>query len=251
MRSWTRPIRPDTRGAPPVKFRRKSDATEPAGADEASKETPEAAPEGPFDAADLPEVPEGLQRIDLGSLLVVAPEGLELRLQVDEATEQIQAVLLAGADGALELRAFAAPRGGDLWGDVRPQIAADMVQRGGTATEQEGRYGTELLCELTRTMPDGRTGKQLSRIVGVNGNRWMLRATLIGAPARGTDIAEPWLSALTQVGVERGQGAMPVGEALDLVMPEGARRVGPAVPPGTKDARGRTTEDPHFGHDHD
>ncbi|MEN8706536.1 MAG: DUF3710 domain-containing protein [Nocardioides marinisabuli] len=234
-----------------MKFRRKSDATEPAGADEASKETPEAAPEGPFDAADLPEVPEGLQRIDLGSLLVVAPEGLELRLQVDEATEQIQAVLLAGADGALELRAFAAPRGGDLWGDVRPQIAADMVQRGGTATEQEGRYGTELLCELTRTMPDGRTGKQLSRIVGVNGNRWMLRATLIGAPARGTDIAEPWLSALSQVGVERGQGAMPVGEALDLVMPEGARRVGPAVPPGTKDARGRTTEDPHFGHDHD
>ncbi len=234
-----------------MKFRRKSDATESAGAAEAAQETPAAAPEGPFDAADLPELPEGLQRIDLGSLLVVVPEGLELRLQVDEATEEIQAVLLAGADGAIELRAFAAPRGGDLWGDVRPQIAADMVQRGGTATEQEGRYGTELLCELTRTMPDGRTGKQLSRILGVNGNRWMLRATLIGAPARGSDVAEPWLSALSQVGVERGQGAMPVGEALDLVLPEGARRVGPAVAPGTKDDRGRSTDHPHFGHDHD
>jgi len=234
-----------------VKFRRKSDATESAGAAEAAQETPAAPPEGPFDAAELPELPEGQQRIDLGSLLVVVPEGLGLRLQVDEATEEIQAVLLAGPDGAIELRAFAAPRGGDLWGDVRPQIAADMVQRGGTATEQEGRYGTELLCELTRTMPDGRTGKQLSRILGVNGNRWMLRATLIGAPARGSDVAEPWLSALTQVGVERGEGAMPVGEALDLVLPEGARRVGPAVPPGTKDDRGRATDHPHFGHDHD
>ncbi len=233
-----------------MKFRRKSDATAPVEVDEAS-DGAQSGVQGPFDAADLPELPDGGERIDLGSLLVAPFEGLELRLQVDEATQEIQAVMLAGGDGALELRAFAAPRNGDLWADVRPQIADDMAQRGGTAVEQEGLFGPELVCELTRTMPDGRTGKQLSRIIGINGPRWMLRATLIGAPARGTEIPEPWLGALTQVGVQRGQGAMPVGEALDLVLPEGARPVGPVVPPGTKDDRGRGTDNPHFGHDHD
>ena len=36
--------------------------------------------------------------------------GLELQLQVDEASGQVVAVVLAGEDGAVELRAFAAPR---------------------------------------------------------------------------------------------------------------------------------------------
>ncbi len=36
--------------------------------------------------------------------------------------------MLAGPDGALELRAFAAPRNGDLWSEVRPQIAGDVAR---------------------------------------------------------------------------------------------------------------------------
>ncbi len=61
-----------------------------------------------------------MQRLDLGSLLITPEPGRELRLQVDERTQAVQAVLLAGSDGALELRAFAAPRNGDLWSEVRP-----------------------------------------------------------------------------------------------------------------------------------
>ena len=75
-------------------------------------------------------------------------EGAELRLQVDEQTGEVQSVMLAGEEGALELRAFAAPRNGDLWSEVRPQIAADVAQHGGTATEREGRWGTELVCQM-------------------------------------------------------------------------------------------------------
>ena len=77
--------------------------------------------------------------------------------------------MLAGADGAVELRAFAAPRGGDLWDEIRPQIAAEYAQRGGTATEREGRYGTELHCQLTVRTDDGKTATQPSRVVGING----------------------------------------------------------------------------------
>jgi hypothetical protein len=180
---------------------------------------------GPFDADDLPD--DGVERVDLGSLLIAPEDGRELRLQVDEASGQVQSVMLAGADGALEMRAFAAPRNGDLWSEVRPQIAAEMSQRGGTATEREGRFGTELVCQLTVKRPEGGTAVQPSRIVGINGPRWLLRATLLGKPALEVDDASAWLDSLEQVVVRRGAHALPVGEPLPLVLPDQARRVAP------------------------
>jgi hypothetical protein len=206
-----------------VKFRRKSaDAEAAAAADPAAEtETPEepgaAVAGGPYDIDDLPD--DRTARIDLGSLLVAPAEGLEVRLQVDEERDQVQAVLLAGPEGALELRAFAAPRNGDLWSETRPRIAADFAQRGGTATEREGRFGTELVCQVTMRMADGRTGTQPSRIIGVNGPRWLLRATLLGRPAQEPETAGGWEDVIARVAVRRGAHAMPVGAELPLTMP--------------------------------
>jgi Protein of unknown function (DUF3710) len=204
-----------------VKFRRKS-ADAQSGIDPAA-ETGVAAeglplPSGPFDIDDLP-VEDDVPRVDLGSMLVAPGEGLELRLQVDEDEEEVQAVVLAGPEGALELRAFAAPRGGDLWSEIRPRLAADYAQRGGTATEREGRFGTELLCQVTVRTPDGRTGTQPSRVIGVNGPRWMLRATLMGRPAQDVGASELWEQAIEQIVIRRGAQAMPVGAVLPLSMP--------------------------------
>jgi gas vesicle protein len=215
-----------------VKFRRKS-AAAPTEA-EASVDTPEAerpAGLGPFDADDLPApAGEGDERVDLGSLLIAPVEGRELRLQVDEASGAVQAVLLAAPEGAVELRAFAAPRNGDLWSEVRPQLAADMSRRGGTATEREGEFGTELVCQLQVRRPDGTAATQPSVIVGVNGERWLLRATVMGRPAMESSLPAEWVDTIRSVAVRRGVGAMPVGEPLPLVMPANARRVEPAAP---------------------
>lgn len=208
-----------------MKFRRKSAGP---GADEV--ETPEEAapatpPVGPFDVDELPE--DGVERVDLGSLLIAPEEDRELRLQVDETTGEVQSVMLASADGAVELRAFAAPRGGDLWSDVRPRIAADMAQHGGVATEREGRFGTELVCQLSVTRGDGTTGTQPSRIIGINGPRWMLRATLLGRPATDPDGSTAWEDTITRVAVRRGGAAMPVGDLLPVTLPANARRIEP------------------------
>lgn len=176
---------------------------------------------GPYDVDELPD--DGLARLDLGSLLVAPLPDRELRVQVDEKSGAVRAVLLATDAGALELRAFAAPRNGDLWSDIRPQIAADAARRGGTATEREGRFGTELVCEVRMTRADGQTGTQTSRVIGVNGPRWLLRATFLGEPAREPDTAQDWEAAIEQLAVRRGAHAMPVGEQLPLSLPEGAQ----------------------------
>ena len=208
-------------------------APDDAAADAATGSSPgagdgqQAAAAGPYDAEEIGD--DGVERVDLGSLLIPPVQGAELRIQVDERTQQVQAVLLAGAEGALELRAFSAPRNGDLWSEVRPQLAADMARRGGTATEQEGSFGTELSCRLTVQTSDGRTGEQPSRIVGVNGSRWMLRATFLGKPALDAETGAEWEETLRAIAVRRGDHAMPVGDPLPVVLPDQARRV---TPPG-------------------
>ena len=207
-----------------MKFRSKaarSDAAlEEAEALEQEQQTPV---QGPFDVDDHPD--DGVTRVDLGSLILKPETGRELRLQVDERTQEVQAVILTGKDGALELRAFAAPRNGDLWSTVRPQVAADMARRGGTATEQEGPFGPELLCQVSMKNAEGRTGIQHSRIVGVNGSRWMLRATFLGRPAQDAESAAAWEETLRNTIVRRGEHAMPVGDPLPVTLPADARRV--------------------------
>ncbi len=223
-----------------MKLRRKSTPTT---ADEAASEgtetegsETEGTETGPYDADALPD--DGVERVDLGSLLIQPEPGRELRMQVDDRTGEVQAVMLVAADGALELRAFAAPRNGDLWSDIRPQIAADMVQRGGTAIEQEGPFGPELRCQIEVERPDGTPGVQPSRVMGFNGPRWLLRATLLGRPAMEPELATEWEAALTRVAVRRGAQAMRVGEPLAVVLPESARRVTPPAAPGAAPSAG-------------
>lgn len=212
-----------------MRFRRKSDENAQPG-DETAVQSAEAAPaagtdpdSGPYDVSQVEG--DGIERADLGSVLVPAIADRELRLQVDEKSGQVRAVMLAGQDGACEFQAFAAPRNGDLWADVRPQIAQDMVRRGGQATEREGRWGTELVCEMPVQRPDGSTATQPSRIIGINGDRWMLRASFLGRPALEPDATADWEDALAQVVVRRGEQAMPVGEPLPVKLPDDARRV--------------------------
>jgi hypothetical protein len=209
-----------------VKFRRKAaDPTDdgPDFVDEADESAGQVADGGPIDAEDIVDDRE---RVDLGALLLLPVEGKELQLQVDEASGQVQSVLLAGADEAVELRVFAAPRHGDLWSEVRPQIAAEVASRGGSTSEREGRFGTELVCQLPVTTPDGKSATQPSRIIGINGSRWLLRATLLGRPAADPDSDTELLDALTTVAVRRGSHAMPVGDPLPLTLPAEARRQG-------------------------
>ena len=188
-----------------------------------SSETEQARSGGPFDVSEVDV--EERDCIDLGSLLVTPIEPMELQLQVDEESGQVMAVVLVAEDGALELRAFAASRGGGAWEELRPRIAAEMARMGGTTDEQMGTFGTELICMVPMETPDGEPATQPSRIAGHEGPAWLLRSTLMGRPALDNDLAGPWEEAIRQVVVRRGRQAMPPGAPLPLTLPPEARRV--------------------------
>jgi hypothetical protein len=213
--------------------RKKSDADDldPGAAGEPDEET---APEpagpratGPWDASEVTIAEGDSTRIDLGSLLVTPSPDLDLQLQVDEASGQVIAVVLAGETGAVELRAFAAPRNGDVWDDVRRHVAAEVARMGGTATEVQGPWGTELKVAVGVQRDDGQRVQQTSRVVGIPGPRWLLRATLFGRPALEHQDDGDVETALRDVVVVRGTAPVPPGDALPLTMPPNAQRMQP------------------------
>ncbi|WP_051707162.1 DUF3710 domain-containing protein [Nocardioides aequoreus] len=216
-------------------------ATEEVAADEVapparSRDLPET---GPFDVAEV-DVEEG-DWVDLGSLLFPPPTDAELRLQVDESTGEVMSVLLVGGTGALELRAFAASRGGGAWEELRPRLAAEVGRQGGTATEEQGAFGTELVARVPVTGPDGEPATQASRFAGHEGPTWLLRTNVMGRPAVDAEQAGPWESFIRSVVVRRGAGAMPPGTPLPLTLPPDARRVDGA------DGEGEAADGPEDG----
>lgn len=179
-------------------------------------------PGGPWDVADVEIDPEDPNVVDLGGLLVRGRPGLEMRLQVDERTEAVVAVLLVSEEGAVELRAFASPRNESIWDDVRREIGAEATRRGGTATEQQGEFGTEVRLAVPAQTAEGEQATQVSRVVGVSAPRWLLRGTFLGRPAQEPDPDGELESAFRDVVVRRGEGPMAPRSPIPLQMPPGA-----------------------------
>jgi Protein of unknown function (DUF3710) len=217
-----------------VIFRRKAknddtEATGPAAGDEAVEtEETDASDDrakGPYDSAEVdPELLEAEDRIDLGALVITGMPGMELRLQVDEQSNEVQAVLLVLEDSALELRAFAAPKKTGIWNEVRREIAAEATRMGGTASETEGPFGTELVLVVPVEDPEnGQIFSQTSRVIGIDGPRWLLRGTVLGRAAVEPEAAPPMEESLRNVVVVRGSEPMAPREALGLRLPAGAQ----------------------------
>jgi hypothetical protein len=182
--------------------------------------------EGPWDVTeiDLEEEPvNGQPRIDLGSMLVTGFAGAELRLQVSEEAQQVVSVMLIGGDSAIELGAYAAPRSGGFWPELREELIESATEAGGSAAVIEGPFGVELRRLLPVTTPDGEQGYQPSRMWVVEGPRWLLRGIVYGQAALEDGVTgpvEPLLTAFRQVVVRRNDQAMAPGELLPLELPK-------------------------------
>ena len=177
-----------------------------------------------MDEVDLDEdPPEGLPRIDLGSIIVTGFPGAELRLQVDEATQAIVSAMLVHGDSALEIGAYAAPRSGGYWPELRDDLIEATTEAGGSVALTEGPFGVELRRIIPVTTPSGEEGYQPSRMWVVEGPRWLLRGIVYGQAALEEGLEPPvaqFLTAFRSVVVRRGDQAMGPGDLLALTLPE-------------------------------
>lgn len=174
------------------------------------------APAGPFDEADAPD--DDIPRVDLGALRVPIVDGVELRLEVNEAGELGQVLLVEGAN-IMQIGAFAAPKSSGIWDEVRAEILGSITTAGGAAEEVEGLYGIELAAQI----PTGTPGELApARFLGIDRSRWFVRALLSGPAALDPDAAALLLSVLAGTVVVRGADAMPIRDPLPLKLPKEA-----------------------------
>ena len=183
--------------------------------------------EGPYDIDEVDleaDTEDDPPRIDLGSMVLTGFPGAELRLQVAEETQQIVSAMLVNGDSALELGAYAAPRSGGLWAELRDEIIESATEAGGSAALVEGPFGVELRRLLPVSTPDGEQGYQPSRMWVVEGPRWLLRGIVYGQAALEDGLESPvaeLVAAFRHVVVRRGDEAMAPGDLLPLNLPEG------------------------------
>jgi len=190
------------------------------------------APGGPWDESEV----DGIgRRVDLGAIWLPGVVGMELRMEIDKATNQVTGVGVTLAGSALQVQAFAAPRSEGIWDEIRAEIAESVTKQGGAVDEVPGPFGRELLARLPVRTPEGRTGHRPARFIGHDGPRWFLRGVLTGAAAVDPQQAATLEALFADIVVVRGADARAPRDLLALRLP-GQRRPGPAVPPATPEA---------------
>ena len=172
--------------------------------------------EGPFDRSEVDDLED---RMDFGALVIIPESAMELRLDVDDAGQEITGMTVVQGESACQLQAFAAPKSRGVWDEIRDEIADNLIGGGGTAQEKLGPLGIELHARMPSRGSDGRTTYAPARFLGVDGPRWFLRAVLSGAAAVDEDAAQSLLAFIRRTVVVRGTEARAPREMLALSIP--------------------------------
>lgn len=196
--------------------------------EEELEETPEAEPgepgvdrawdrstDGPWDISES----SGEQLVDLGALKVPASKRMELRLDLEKGSGRAVGATLGWQTSHLQVQAFAAPRSGGLWQEIRREIADGITQNGGTAEVADGILGRELRCRMPSKTSDGRTAYQPARFLGIDGPRWFLRCVVHGPAAADQGAYQAMTKVIRMMVVDRGDEPRPPREVLALQPP--------------------------------
>ena len=182
---------------------------------------------GPWDESEV-DFSEGLERLDLGGLLVLASPGVDVQVQADQATGVVTALTFAQSGAAVQVQPYAAPKSGGMWDEVRGQIKGSITKSGGLVEEVAGPFGVELQSQVTGA--DG--AMQPARFAGIEGPRWFVRAVFLGAAVKAGEAATTLEGMVRNLVVVRGSDAMAVGAPIPMKLPNA-----PAAPAALPDGR--------------
>ena len=178
--------------------------------------------DGPFDISEVDLDADDVQRLDFGSLIVTPFDDMQLQLQINQANNQVQALMVVDKKSALEVALFAAPARGSMLSQVREEMAAAAEAAGGTMTLEKGPLGTQIRRVLPGTAADGREVKQRSLTWLAQGPKWLLRGVLMGqavASEKIGDDAQLLYEFFCNLVVRRGDSPKVPGELIGMDIP--------------------------------
>ncbi|NEG54433.1 DUF3710 domain-containing protein [Bifidobacterium platyrrhinorum] len=189
---------------------------------------------GPWDVNDE-DVPDYDDYLDLGAYYLPFMQHIELRIKANRATRAILGSTITYGNSSLEIEAYAAPKTLGLWEDWRE----DFLAANKKASAADGVFGTEV--RLPVEVKGGKT--VITRIVGVDGPRWMLRGIFSGVAATDSDAEET--KALNRffadIVVERGEEPLAPRDLIPMHPPVGPaeRKAAKASAEGEGQAEGK------------
>lgn len=177
---------------------------------------------GPWDIDERPEKDDG--EVDLGAIRIRLAPGMQISARGDARTGKVNKAMVVAGDSAIQLLAVAAPRSRRYWDEIRGKIVQSATKQGGSATEYESAFGTALRLNLPVLGKDGKQvtdaqGRRLgqpSRVIGIDGPRWMLKVTLLGKAAVDDEAEARLMPTVRHMVINRGDAAMLPGEPLSL-----------------------------------
>lgn len=179
-------------------------------------EAPSEREHGPWDRADVTD-DEG--RIDLGAVWLPGVPGMQMRMEIDKATNQTAGVSILVDGVSLQVQAFAAPRTEGIWDEIREEIAASLTEQGAKVDDIVGPFGRELLARASFREEDGSRTLRVIRFLGVDGPRWFLRGVINGPAEIATDGATKVENIFREIVVVRDDAARAPRELLELHEP--------------------------------
>ncbi|WEV69844.1 DUF3710 domain-containing protein [Bifidobacterium sp. ESL0775] len=190
---------------------------------------------GPWDI-DEEDAPDYDEYLDMGAYYLPFMPGIELRVKANRASGQVLGCTVSYKASSLEIEALAAPKTLSLWDGV----SEDLLAANPKASQQPGIFGTEI--KLPVTVKGSKT--LVTRIVGVDGPRWMLRGIFSGRAA--THPESPETKALNQffsdIVVDRGEEPLAPRDLIPMhapVSPEERRKADEAAAAAAeKDGKG-------------
>ena len=178
-------------------------------------------PDGPFDISEVDTKDFGKGYMDLGAVKVPLRKNVSYRLEQEQANQKVFAVSAVHENSTLQIQAFAAPRSGGQWDEIRQEMfQQNKSAKGAKVTLEDGEFGKELLIRIPAKLPDGRQGERPARFLGIDGPRWMIRAMIMGRAALKPDEAVILYDILKDTVIDRGDRPLPARQMLELTPPE-------------------------------
>lgn len=178
-------------------------------------------PEGPFDISEVETHDFSKGYMDLGTIKVPVRKNVSYRLEQEQSKQKVFAVSAVHDNSTLQIQAFAAPRSGGQWEEIRQEMYdQNRNAEGASVTVEDGEFGNELLIRIPAELPDGRKGERIARFIGIDGPRWMIRAMIMGKAAIQKEAADVLYDILKNTVIDRGERPLPARQMLELTPPE-------------------------------